>query len=163
MNLTFVTTGGTIDKDYASCAGTYNFEISEPSIKRIVCQINPKFEYEIVPVLRKDSLDMDDNDRQLIYDACKDIKNNKIIITHGTDTMVETAKKLSELKDKVIILVGASKPEKFKDSDAPINIGVAIGGINVVEPGVYIAMNGRIFSWDNVMKNAETGEFETIN
>ncbi len=162
MEVTFVTTGGTIDKDYASCAGTYNFEISEPSVKRIVCRISPKFEYEIIPVLKKDSLDMDDGDRQLIYDACKDAKNNKIIITHGTDTMVETAKKLSELKNKAIILVGASKPEKFKDSDAPINIGVAIGGINVLDSGIYIAMNGRIFQWDNVRKNKMTGEFETI-
>ncbi len=79
------------------------------------------------------------------------------------DTMVETAKKLSELKNKAVILVGASKPEKFKDSDAQFNIGVAIGGINVLDSGIYIAMNGRIFQWDNVRKNKLTGEFETIN
>ncbi len=159
MKITFVTTGGTIDKDYASCAGTYNFEIAEPAIKKILHNINPNFEFEIISVLKKDSLDMDDKDRQLVFDTCKDVKNNKIIITHGTDTMVKTAKKLSSIKNKTIILLGSSKPERFKDSDASFNVGTAVGAINCLENGIYVAMNGRVYEWHECQKNKETGQF----
>ena len=105
---------------------------------------------------------MTEEDRQHIYDRCRDNLSNKILITHGTDTMIETAKKLSTLEGKIIILVGSSKPAKFSDSDAPFNIGTAIGAIHVLDKGVYIAMNGRIYSWDNVMKVKESGKFKTL-
>jgi L-asparaginase len=144
MQITFIATGGTIDKDYASHAGTYNFEITSPSIKRVLKNIDVNFKFEIISILKKDSLDLNDKDRELIYKTCKKIKHDKIIITHGTDTMVKTAHELSKLKNKTIVIVGAVKPEKFKDSDAPINIGVAIGAINVLKKGIYIAMNGRV-------------------
>ncbi len=162
MKIKILTTGGTIDKDYASKAGTYNFEISEPAIKRILDNVNPNFEFDIFSVLKKDSLDFTEEDRQNIYNACINETNNKILITHGTDTMVETAKKLSSIKDKVIVIVGASKPSKFLDSDASFNIGTAIGAINILDNGIYIAMNGKIFPWNNVKKNKENGKFETI-
>ena len=162
MKLTIFTTGGTIDKDYSARAGTYNFEIGEPAIKKILENINPTFQYEIVSLIKKDSLDMTEEDRQHIYDRCRDNLSNKILITHGTDTMIETAKKLSTLEGKIIILVGSSKPAKFSDSDAPFNIGTAIGAIHVLDKGVYIAMNGRIYSWDNVMKVKESGKFKTL-
>ncbi len=159
MKITFIQTGGTIDKDYAQKAKTYNFEISEPAIKRILEKANPNFEYEIISILKKDSLDITEEERERIYNTCKTARNDKIIITHGTDTMVETAKKLSNIKDKIIILVGASKPEKFYDSDASFNAGTAIGAINVLEKGVYIAMNGRVYNWDMCKKQQETAQF----
>ena len=159
MNILFITTGGTIDKDYPRCAGTYNFEISNPAIACILKDINPVFKYNIISILKKDSLDMTDNDRKLIYDVCDSSENDKIIITHGTDTIIKTAKKLSALKDKVIILTGASKPNKFRDSDAPFNIGVAIGAINIIKNGVYICMNGVVYNWNECKKDAYSGKF----
>ena len=108
MIIKIFTAGGTIDKDYASKAGVYNFEISEPAIKRILNNANPDFQFEVASLFKKDSLDMTMEDRQVIYDACRNESTNKIIITHGTDTMIETAKKLNSIKNKVIILVGSS-------------------------------------------------------
>lgn len=160
MKIMFVTTGGTIDKDYASRAGTYNFEISEPAVRRIMESIKPGFEFEVQPILQKDSLDMTEEDRMLIYERCEKADANRIIITHGTDTMVETAKRLSALKDKTIVLVGSSKPERFRDSDAHFNIGVAVGAVGILPEGVYIAMNGKVFPWHNVRKNRDSGAFE---
>ena len=162
MKIKIFTTGGTIDKDYSKKAGVYNFEISEPAIKIILNKIEPQFQYEITPLLKKDSLDMTEQDRQTIYNACKNESNDKIIITHGTDTMIKTAEKLSTFQDKTVILLGASKPAKFINSDAMFNIGIAIGAINILNNGCYIAMNGRIFDWDNVKKNTKNGIFEKI-
>ncbi|MDD3144689.1 MAG: asparaginase domain-containing protein [Candidatus Gracilibacteria bacterium] len=159
MKITFLTTGGTIDKDYAAGSGVYDFEIGEPSIIRILNDINPNFEFEVISILKKDSLDIDEQDRDLIYDVCDDIKNEKIIISHGTDTIIKTAKKLSKITNKTIILVGSSKPEKFKGSDASFNVGCSIGAINCIKNGVYIAMNGRIYNWDNCKKDNITGQF----
>lgn len=162
MQIIFLTTGGTIDKDYAPSAGTYNFEIAEPAVKRILERINPNFSYEIISLCKKDSLDLTDDDRNLILEKCKQIKNTRIIITHGTDTMVQTGKKLKEIKDKSIILVGSSKPEKFKDTDADFNLGIAIGAIQTLPTGVYIAMNGRISALDKIQKEQTTGKFIEI-
>ena len=159
MKIIFLTAGGTIDKDYASCAGTYNFDIAEPAIERILKNINVNFDYEIIPVLKKDSLDMDDKDRALLLEKCQKIDNDKIIITHGTDTMHKTAEVLSVLSEKLIILTGATNPERFKCSDADINIGIAIGAINILSKGVFIAMNGRVYKWDEFQKQSDTGIF----
>ena len=159
MKITFIQTGGTIDKDYPRTTKGYAFEISEPAVKRILEKLNPAFDFEIIPALKKDSMEITDDDRQKIYDICKELKNNKIIITHGTDTMMETAKKLSSIKDKVIVITGAMRPERFTNSDAPINIGVAIGSVNVLETGVYIAMHGQVLPWHRITRNMETGQF----
>lgn len=159
MEITFIQTGGTIDKDYAQKAKVYNFEISEPAVKRMLRRFNPNFRYKVISVLRKDSMDITKEDREKIYAVCKNAKNDRIIITHGTDTMVETAKRLRSIRDKTIVLVGASKPEKFYDSDAPFNLGTAIGAINVLNKGVYIAMNGRIYTPHKCKKQEETGRF----
>ena len=159
MKIVFIQTGGTIDKDYPKLTKGYAFEIGEPAVKRILEKVNPNFEFEIISVLKKDSLDITEEDREKIYQACQKTNSDKIIITHGTDTMIETAKKLSGIKDKIIILTGAMRPEKFKDSDADFNLGTAIGALNVLEKGVYIAMNGRIYSWDKVKRNLENGQF----
>lgn len=159
MKILFVQTGGSIDKDYPRATKGYAFEITEPAVKRILQKVKPNFEFEIISVLKKDSLDITEKDREKIHETCKKANGNKIIVTHGTDTMMETAEKLSDIKDKVIILTGATKPEKFSDSDAQFNIGTAVGAVNVLNNGVHIAMNGRIYSWDSVERNLETGQF----
>lgn len=159
MKITFIQTGGTIDKDYPRTMRGYAFEISEPAIKRILKNLNPTFEYEVLSICKKDSMDITEEDREIIYQACKEQENDKIIITHGTDTIIETAIKLSDINDKVIILTGAMKPEKFSDSDAPVNVGIAIGAINILEDGIYIAMNGRVYPWNKVKRDLETGKF----
>ena len=158
MKIAFIQTGGTIDKDYPRVTKGYAFEISEPAVKRILEKLNPSFEYDVISILKKDSLDITKNDREKIFETCKKIKSNKIIITHGTDTMLDTAKKLSSIKEKTIIITGAMRPERFSNSDAPINIGVAIGAINVLLNGIYISMNGKIFSWDRCKRN-QSGQF----
>jgi L-asparaginase len=159
MYITFIQTGGTIDKDYAQTAKTYNFEISEPAVKRVLEKVRPCFDFEIRSVVRKDSLDITESDRGKIYNECVNTKASKIIVTHGTDTMCRTAKVLSQIKNKTIVLVGSSKPEKFYDSDASFNIGVAVGAINRLPNGVYIAMNGRVYNWDKCYKREDDGMF----
>ncbi len=159
MKITFIQTGGTIDKDYPRTTKGYAFEISEPAVKRVLEKLNPAFEFEIITVLKKDSLEITGQDRQKIVDTCNNLDNQKIIISHGTDTMMDTAEKLSEIKGKTIVITGAMRPERFYNSDAPINIGVAIGAVNVLEKGVYIAMHGRIYPWDQVKRDPQTGQF----
>lgn len=159
MKITFLQTGGTIDKDYPRTTKGYAFEIAEPAVGRILEKLNPNFEYEVVSVLRKDSLDITEDDREKIRDVCLEDDNSKIIITHGTDTMIETAEKLTDIRDKVIVLTGSMRPERFSNSDAPINIGAAIGAVNILKNGVYIAMHGRIYSYEKVSRDKETGQF----
>src|SRR6185503_20758207 len=118
MKILFLQTGGTIDKDYPKTFRGYNFEISEPAVKRILAKVHPNFSSTIVSVLKKDSMDFIDKDRQKIYDVCAKAKEENIIITHGTDTMVQTAEKLHTITDKRIVLTGSLRPEKFSDSDA---------------------------------------------
>lgn len=162
MKITFIQTGGTIDKDYPQTSRGYAFEISEPAVKRILEKLNPVFEYNIITALQKDSLDITTKDRQLILQLCITAKNSKIIITHGTDTMMETAETLHSITDKTIIITGAMRPERFTNSDAPINIGVAIGAVASLPHGVYIAMHGQVYSWNDVTRDPETGQFIEI-
>jgi L-asparaginase len=159
MKIIFIQTGGTIDKDYPKPINGYAFQINEPAVKRILQKANPNFDFEIISILKKDSLDITEEDRNKIYETCQKTKNNKIIIAHGTDTMIVTAKKLAAIKNKAVILTGSVKPEKFSDSDASFNVGTAIGAINVLSKGVYIAMNGRIYPWNSVKRNSKTGQF----
>lgn len=157
MKIAFIQTGGTIDKDYPKATGGYAFEIGEPAVKRILQRISPNFDFEIISILKKDSLDITGEDRQKIRDACEKAAADRIIVTHGTDTMIETAEKLSSIKGKVIVLTGAMRPERFVDSDASFNLGTAVGAINLLQQGVYIAMNGRIYPWSKVKRSRETG------
>jgi len=158
MKIVFLQAGGTIDKDYSVAKSTYDFHIGEPAFKEIISIVRPVFETEFLSILKKDSMDMNDADRELVLKKCKRIKNDKIIITHGTDTMIDTAKKLSEIKDKTIVITGSAYPYKFKNSDANFNLGVAVGAITILEKGIYIAMNGRIYTWDKCKKH-EDGKF----
>lgn len=159
MKIKIFTAGGTIDKIYSEGKGTLNFSFGEAAIREITkSKVKVNFDYTIEPLLAKDSLEMTQKDRQSIKKACEKTKTNKILITHGTDTMVETAKVLSKIPNKTIVLTGASQPYRFRESDAEFNIGVAIGAINVLDRGVYIAMNGRVYKWDKCQK-VDSGHF----
>jgi L-asparaginase len=158
MPLLFVQTGGTIDKDYPRTRGGYAFEIADPAVQRILELVNPSFEYRVVSVVRKDSLELTEEDRGAIREACRADDATRIVITHGTDTMIDTARALGEIAGKVIVLTGAMRPERFSNSDAPFNIGVAVGAAQTLPPGVYVAMHGQVHPWTEV-RRTEAGQF----
>jgi L-asparaginase len=150
MKITFIQAGGTIDKGYPENSGThgYNFEIGEPAFASILEKFKPKFEYDSMTVVRKDSLDLTDDDREQIFKAVQGCNEKRIVITHGTDTIAKTAERLSEIKDKIIVLTGAMLPSEFSDSDAEFNVGIATGAVQSIEaPGVYIALYGLVVPW----------------
>lgn len=159
MKILFVQAGGTIDKDYPKLTNGYGFEITTPASERILKRINPSFQYTITEVLKKDSLDITETERDLIVKACRKANCEKIVITHGTDTILKSAAKLAVIKDKTIVLTGAAKPEHFKDSDAEFNLGTAIGAIQSLPHGVYIAMHGRVLPYDRSIRESSTGQF----
>ncbi|MEQ1561182.1 MAG: asparaginase domain-containing protein [Nitrospira sp.] len=156
MRIKIFTAGGTIDKIYGEERGTLNFSFGKQAVREIgESKLKLNLEYDIERLCAKDSLEMTDEDRELVRRACLGSVTNKILITHGTDTMIETARVLSDIRDKVIVLTGASQPYRFRESDAEFNIGVAFGALNVLDIGVYIAMNGRVYSWDKCEKTAD--------
>lgn len=153
MKIKVFTAGGTIDKVYSEEKGTINFSFGKTAVTQISeDRIDLNFDYDIEQLLTKDSLEMKEEDRQLLKRACLNAESDKILITHGTDTMIETARTLNDIPDKLIVLTGASQPYKFRESDAEFNIGVTIGALNSLEKGVYIAMNGRVYEWDKCEK-----------
>lgn len=150
MKITFIQTGGTIDKVYPSTETThgYNFEIGDPAFISILEKINHTFDFNAISIIKKDSLDFTDEDRQKVYDTVVGSLNKNIIITHGTDTIYQTAEKLSTITDKKIILTGALLPAEFAKSDAMFNLGMAIGAVQMLhEPEVYIALYGMVVPW----------------
>ena len=156
MKVKVFTAGGTIDKMYSEEKGTLNFSFGKQAVKELSeNKVKLNFEYDVERLLAKDSLEMTNEDRQLIKKACEGTIAEKILITHGTDTMVDTAKVLSTIPNKVIILTGASQPYRFRESDAEFNVGVAIGALNILDQGIYIAMNGRVYQWDKVEKRSD--------
>ncbi|MEQ8312991.1 MAG: asparaginase domain-containing protein [Gammaproteobacteria bacterium] len=154
------TVGGTIDKIYFDAKSSY--EVGPPNIGEILggLRLNPQF--EVTSLMQKDSLDMTDKDRQHIVDAVRDAGEERIIITHGTDTMVQTAEQLSTVPGKTVVLTGALEPARFKTSDAMFNIGAAVTAVQILTPGVYITMNGEVFPHDKVRKDVELGRFVPI-
>ncbi|MDH7517868.1 MAG: asparaginase domain-containing protein [Candidatus Thermoplasmatota archaeon] len=161
MVIKIFVTGGTFDKEYDEIKGVLFFKKTHISEMLKLGHCNLKF--DVTTLMMKDSLDMTDDDRKLILESCKKAKEDKIVITHGTDTMAETAKVLGKsIKDKTIVLTGAMIPYKFGSSDGLFNLGSSLAFVQVLPPGVYISMNGRYFNWDNVRKNKETGIFEEI-
>lgn len=160
MKIKIFTTGGTIDKIYFDRKSAY--EVGPPYISGLLSEINVNIDYSIETLFRKDSLDITLEDRILLRKKICTEKTQRILITHGTDTMTETGMFLAGFKEKIIVLTGAMEPAKFKTSDAVFNIGCAIGAIQALLPGVYIAMNGRVYSPFEVIKNKETGKFEEI-
>ncbi|MEK7547060.1 MAG: asparaginase domain-containing protein [Patescibacteria group bacterium] len=153
MKIKVFTAGGTIDKVYSEIKGTLNFSFGKQAVIEISeDKVELNFDYDVERLLAKDSLEMTDEDRELIKKACQGAIADKILITHGTDTMIDTARVLSTVPDKLIILTGASQPYRFRESDAEFNVGVAIGALNSLKQGVYIAMNGRVYEWDKCEK-----------
>jgi len=154
-------TGGTFDKEFNEIDGKLYFKETKlyDLLKLGRSQLNVKIE----TLMMIDSLKMKSADREYIVNKCKQEKTNRIIITHGTDTMVDTAKLIAKkITNKTIILTGAMIPINFGSSDGLFNLGSALSFIQVLTPGVYITMNGRYFSWDNVYKNKKMGIFEKI-
>ena len=158
QHLTIVTTGGTIDKVYFDDKSTY--EIGDPQIGNILDALGVDFTFNVIPILRKDSLHIDTNDRELMRATIAAQPQRHILLTHGTDTMVETAAVLRSISDKVIVLTGALNPARFQGSDAVFNIGCAVGAVQTLADGVYIAMNGRIWDPAKVRKNRNANRFE---
>ena len=159
MQIAVLTTGGTIDKEYFDAKGGY--EVGAPMVRRILEQGRVDAELQVVELLRKDSLDMTELDRLTIRDAVASSPAARIVITHGTDTMVETAHMLLQIPGKTIVLTGALQPGRFADSDAPFNLGMAVAAVQTLPAGVYIAANGRIFPAAGVRKNREHNRFES--
>ena len=156
------TTGGTIDKVYFDAKSTY--QVGEPNISRVLAELPLDLDYTVTSVLRKDSLEMTPADRDLLIAAVQDAEEQQIIVTHGTDTMVATAKALQAVvKDKTIVLTGALEPALFKTSDAMFNIGCAIAAVQALPEGAYITMNGRVFESNNVVKDLEKSRFVTLD
>jgi L-asparaginase len=151
------TVGGTIDKIYFDAKSSY--EVGPPNIPEILEALHLNMSYTVESLMRKDSLDMTDADRQTILTAVQGADEQRIVITHGTDTMVETAGVLSAVADKTIVLTGSLTPALFKNSDAMFNIGCALTAVQTMPAGVYIAMNGQIFRHDQVRKDREANRF----
>ena len=156
--LLIVTTGGTIDKIYFDDKSDY--QVGEPQISQILHAMHVAFDFEVSALLRKDSLHITDDDRKLIRAAVAASNASHVLITHGTDTMVETAAELKGLGDKTIVLTGALNPARFRDSDAIFNIGSAVGAVQCLPPGVYIVMNGKVWDPERVRKNPRENRFE---
>ncbi len=161
MKIIFYTAGGTIDKIYFDAKSQY--QVGEPVLEEILRDGNVTFEFESKVILQKDSLDLTDEDRDRIYTAIDNDPGRHIILTHGTDTMVTTAKHLQTIKGKVVVLTGSMSPARFKSSDASFNIACAVGAVQTLGEGIYIVMNGRVFHPDNVVKNVEKSIFEEIH
>ncbi|UCG11339.1 MAG: asparaginase [Deltaproteobacteria bacterium] len=158
MRIKIFTVGGTIDKVYFDSKSKY--EVGEPKVEQILREANINLEYECESILKKDSLDMTDEDRQLIFDKIESDKHKYIVVTHGTDTIIQTAKKLMSIPNKVIVLTGAIEPARSKTSDAPFNIGSAVAAVQLLPAGAYIAINGRIFKPNKVKKDVKLNRFE---
>lgn len=160
MKVNVLTTGGTIDKIYFDALSDY--KIGEPVIGELLTRIGVGFEFEVQSLMRKDSLELTDSDRQSITDAVESADSDHVLVTHGTDTMVATGQSiLQRVPYKRVILTGALQPAAFRETDAVFNIGCALGALQSVNCGVYIAMNGQIFDVQHVRKNRAENRFET--
>ncbi|MDX1992224.1 MAG: asparaginase domain-containing protein [bacterium] len=160
MHLMIFTTGGSIDKAYSTQAS--DFVVGEPQIGAVLREANVNFTYEVVSLFKKDSLHITDDDRRLLTDHIRATPYRHILVTHGTDTMVQTAQAIVGIEGKVILLTGAMQPAAFKQTDAVLNIGCAVAAVQIMPPGVYLAMSGRIFTPDNARKNPQTDQFEEV-
>ena len=161
MSIRIFITGGTFDKEYNEITGQLYFNDSH--LPEMLELGRSRLEVEVRTLMMVDSLEMTETDRDLIADHCTKSPQDKIIITHGTDTMAHTAERLSkQVTGKTIVLTGAMIPYKFGSSDGLFNLGSALAFVQTLPPGVYVAMNGRYFNAGNVRKNKQTGEFEEL-
>jgi L-asparaginase len=160
LSIRIVTTGGTFDKIYFDALS--EFKIGESMVTPLLEEANVSFEFTVQQLLRKDSLDMTDEDRSAIRRAVEESAETQILITHGTDTMVDSARELAGIAGKTIVFLGAMQPARMRNSDAMFNLGVACAAVQTLPCGIYIAMNGQIFDPFEVKKNRSMGRFEPI-
>jgi L-asparaginase len=160
MKIHILTTGGTIDKVYFDAKS--EFEVGPPMIVDLLREVRVAFEMAIEQVFAKDSLELTDVDRQLLRRRVLSADSNRILITHGTDTMVETGRALTDVPGKTIVLTGSMQPARFRNTDAGFNIAFALGALQCLPPGVYLAMNGRLFDPAHTRKNRQQHCFEKI-
>ncbi|MBV1878080.1 MAG: asparaginase [Pseudomonadales bacterium] len=156
-----ITTGGTIDKVYFDAKSDY--EIGDSVIDELLTKAQVRCPYQILNLMRKDSLTFTDIDRKQVVDTVAGCEHGQIVITHGTDTMTQTASSLAAIAGKTIVLTGALAPARFTESDATFNIGMAFGAAQILPPGVYIAMNGQIFDAHKVTKNRQSNQFTALS
>ncbi|MBL4772908.1 MAG: asparaginase [Alcanivoracaceae bacterium] len=159
-HLKIITTGGTIDKLYFDDASEY--KIGQPVIGDLLNAFNVAFKFEVLSLMKKDSLYINDDDRDLIKKVIEKSDEKHFLITHGTDSMVATATYLSDIKDKTIVLTGALTPAKFQNTDAIFNIGCAIAAVQTLDHGAWVIMNGRVWHPDDVAKNRDENRFVRI-
>jgi len=160
MFIRFLTTGGTIDKIYFDDLS--QFEVGDSVLKHILTDGLVDFDYEIVPLLQKDSLEMTDEDRTTLHAYIEADDADRYVVTHGTDSMPKTAEVLADLEGRTIVLTGALTPARFKATDAVFNVGMAVAAAQAAPPGVYIAMNGQVFHSGEVRKNRAENKFEKL-
>jgi L-asparaginase len=162
MTIRIFVTGGTFDKEYNELTGELFFK--ETHLPEMLVRSRSTLDVTVRTLMMIDSLHMTNEDRELIVHQCRNADEEKIVITHGTDTMSVTARVLAEkVPDKTIVLTGAMIPYKFGSSDGFFNLGSALAFVQALPPGVYVCMNGRYFNWDNVRKNKQTGQFEELH
>jgi L-asparaginase len=155
------TTGGTIDKVYFDAKSSY--AVGDPQIGEVLRQAHVELPHRIVPLMRKDSLEMTSADREKIREAIEEADCERVLVTHGTDTMTDTGVFLSGITGKTIVLTGALLPARFRDNDAVFNIGFALAAVQVLPPGVFIAMNGRLYNPQRVRKDREKNRFVEVD
>jgi L-asparaginase len=160
MKIHFITTGGTIDKVYFDAKSEY--EVGPPQVREVLQDAHVTFEFDVESVLAKDSLDLTDADRRLIRERVAASPCERIVVTHGTDTLVETARCLKGIAGKTIVLTGSMQPARFRNTDAVFNLGTAIAAAQSLPAGVYLAMNGCIFDPDRARKDRAKGCFEEV-
>lgn len=161
MSIKLLVTGGTLDTSYDLLDGKLTFETTH--LPEILRQARSTVAVKLEILALKDSKELTDADRKLILKKCKSAKENKILITHGTDTMALTARILGKnIKNKTIVLTGAMIPFSFANSDVLFNFGCAIMAVQLLPKGVFIVMNGRVFPWNDVRKNKRLGRFENL-
>lgn len=155
-----LTTGGTIDKAYFDALSEY--QIVESGIPALIAQARVALPFRVMELMRKDSLELTDADRDLVAAAVREAPERHVVITHGTDTMTDTAKVLSTIAGKTIVLTGALSPARFAETDAPFNLGMAFATTQVAAPGVWIAMSGQVFDGLKVRKDRAAGKFVAV-
>jgi L-asparaginase len=166
MHLHVITTGGTIDKVYFDAKST--FQVGEPQVAELFREAGVAFSYSVEVLFRKDSIDLTDADRQRVADRVRASEHDRVLVTHGTDTMAETARAVADALDttgddaKVVVFVGSLAPARFKTSDAEFNVGFAAAAVQALGPGVYLAMNGRVFDPYHVRKDREQNRFVAV-
>lgn len=160
MQIKVFTTGGSLDKGYSTKHS--DFIVQGPQVGDILGEANLNVEYEVESLFRKDSLDLTETDRTLLVERIEMDPCERILITHGTDTMAETGKRLASVRGKTIVLTGSMQPASFKHTDAHFNVGFAMAALQLLPPGVYLAMNGTLLSPDKARKKLGQDRFEEI-